>query len=152
LKLLHYIPINSVTFSILKFNFLNTFESIVMFFIKLGVPPVGADPGANHCIENRRRCSLHKRGWSAARGRTVHDLAHGSSSLPDKLDGLRLEVRWSARVQGRWSSLVASESRSRERPHQGGEVLVLVYGWQATLDTSNRRRAKEKRRIWGLRG
>jgi hypothetical protein len=123
-----------------------------MLFIKLGVPPVGVDPGANHCVENRRRCSLHKCGRSATRGRTVHDLAHGSSSLPDKLDGSRLEVGRSACVQGRWSSPVASESRSREGPHRGGEVLGLVYGWQANLDTSNRRRAKEKQRIWGLRG
>jgi hypothetical protein len=38
---------------------------------------VGADPGTNHCIENRWRCSLHRRGRSAARGRTVHDLVQG---------------------------------------------------------------------------
>jgi hypothetical protein len=43
---------------------------------------VGADPGANHCVENRRRCSLHRRGWSTARGRTVHDLAQGWRSCP----------------------------------------------------------------------
>jgi hypothetical protein len=39
---------------------------------------VGADLGANHCVENRRRCSLRRRGRSAARGRTVCDLAQGS--------------------------------------------------------------------------
>jgi hypothetical protein len=128
------------------------FTPIVMFFIKLGVPPIGADPDANQCVENRRRCSLHKRGWSAFRGRTIRDLAHGSSSLPNKLDGLRLEAGRSTRVKGRWSSPVAYESRSREGPHRGGEVLGLVYGWHATLDTSNRHRAKEKQRIWGLRG
>jgi hypothetical protein len=27
--------------------------------------------------KNQRRCSLHTRGWSAARGRTVRDLAQG---------------------------------------------------------------------------
>jgi hypothetical protein len=36
---------------------------------------VGADPSTNHCDDNRRRCSLHRRGLlSVARGRTVHDL------------------------------------------------------------------------------
>jgi hypothetical protein len=35
----------------------------------------GADPGANHCGENWRRCSLRRHGWSAARGRTIRDLA-----------------------------------------------------------------------------
>jgi hypothetical protein len=39
---------------------------------------VGADPDANHCIENRRRCSLRRYGRSAVRGRTVRDLAQGS--------------------------------------------------------------------------
>jgi hypothetical protein len=38
---------------------------------------VDADPGANHCVENRRRCSLHMCGRSAARGRTVRDLEQG---------------------------------------------------------------------------
>jgi hypothetical protein len=51
---------------------------------------VGADPDVNHCIENLRRCSLHMRGRSAARGRMVHDLAQGSGSLPDGPDGPRM--------------------------------------------------------------
>jgi hypothetical protein len=51
---------------------------------------VGADPGANHCVDNRRRCSLHRRAWSAARGRTVRDLIQGSGSLPDEPDGPRV--------------------------------------------------------------
>ena len=41
---------------------------------------VGADPGANHCDDNRWRCSLRRRGRSAARDRTVHDFAQGSGS------------------------------------------------------------------------
>jgi hypothetical protein len=36
---------------------------------------VGADPGANHCVENYWRCSLWRRERSVARGRTVRDLA-----------------------------------------------------------------------------
>jgi hypothetical protein len=36
---------------------------------------VGADPDANHCVENQRRCSLDRRGRSTARGWMVHDLA-----------------------------------------------------------------------------
>jgi hypothetical protein len=51
---------------------------------------VGADPGANHCVENRRRCSLHRRGRSVARSRTVRDLVQGSGSLPDGSDGPRV--------------------------------------------------------------
>jgi hypothetical protein len=35
---------------------------------------VGTDSGTNHYVENQRRCSLHRRGWSASRGRTVRDL------------------------------------------------------------------------------
>jgi hypothetical protein len=38
---------------------------------------VGAELGANHCVENRRWCSLHRRERSAARGRTVRDLEQG---------------------------------------------------------------------------
>jgi hypothetical protein len=48
---------------------------------------VGTDSGANHCVENQRRCSLHRRGWSTARGRTVDDLTQGSGFLPDGPDG-----------------------------------------------------------------
>jgi hypothetical protein len=59
---------------------------------------VGADPGTNHCVENLRRCSLYRSGRSAARVRTVRDLAQGSSSLPDEPDGLSLEAAQSARV------------------------------------------------------
>jgi hypothetical protein len=36
---------------------------------------VGADPGTNHCVENLRWCSLHRRGRSASRGQTVHACA-----------------------------------------------------------------------------
>jgi hypothetical protein len=51
---------------------------------------VSIDPGANHCVENRRQCSLHRCGRSAARGQTVRDLAQGSGSLPDEPNGSRL--------------------------------------------------------------
>jgi hypothetical protein len=51
------------------------------------VVSVGADSGANHYDENQRRCSLHRSGRSAARGRMVRDLAQGSSSLSDEPDG-----------------------------------------------------------------
>jgi hypothetical protein len=33
--------------------------------------------GSQTLNKNRRRCSLHRRGWSAPRGRTVRDLAQG---------------------------------------------------------------------------
>jgi hypothetical protein len=69
-------------------------------------------------------------------------------SLLDGSNGLRMEAGWSARAQGRRSSPVAPGSRSWEGPHRGGEVLGLVQGRQATLDTSNRCRAEEKQRIW----
>jgi hypothetical protein len=51
---------------------------------------VGADLGANHCDDNRRRCSLHRHRRSMARGRTVRGLAQGSGYLPDGPDGPRL--------------------------------------------------------------
>jgi hypothetical protein len=87
---------------------------------------VGADPGANHCVENWRWCSLHRRRQSVARDRTVRDLAQGSSSLPEKPNGPHLEVGWSACAQG-WQSLSAApESSSREGTRRGGEVLGLV--------------------------
>jgi hypothetical protein len=38
---------------------------------------IGADPGANHYVENRRRCSLHRHERSVTRGWTVHDLEQG---------------------------------------------------------------------------
>ena len=51
---------------------------------------VGADPGTNHCVENLRRCSLHRRGRSAARGRMVRDLVQGLGSWSDEPDGPRV--------------------------------------------------------------
>jgi hypothetical protein len=56
----------------------------------------------------------------------VRDLAQGSGSLPDRPDGPCLEAGLSARAQGWRSSPVAPESRSREGPHGGGEILGLV--------------------------
>jgi hypothetical protein len=79
---------------------------------------VGADPGNNHCVENLRRCSMYRCGRSAARGRTVRDLAQGSGSLPDGLDGPRLEAGRSVCAQGRRSSPAAPESRSWEGPRR----------------------------------
>jgi hypothetical protein len=38
---------------------------------------VGAFLGCQSLRENRRRCSLHRRGRSVAKGRTVHDLGQG---------------------------------------------------------------------------
>jgi hypothetical protein len=46
--------------------------------------------------------------------------------LPDELNGLRLEVGRSTRVQGRRSSSTAPGSRFREGPRRGGEILGLV--------------------------
>jgi hypothetical protein len=40
--------------------------------------------GRQSLRENRRWCSLHRRGRSVARGRTVRDLAQGIGFLPDR--------------------------------------------------------------------
>jgi hypothetical protein len=87
---------------------------------------VGADLGANQCVENLLRCSLHRRERSVARGRTVRDLEQDSGSLPDGSDSPRLEAGWSARLQGRRSLPAVPESRSREGPRRGGEILGIV--------------------------
>lgn len=87
---------------------------------------VGADPDDNHCDENRRRCSLRRRGRSAAKSRTVRDLAQGQGFLPDEPDSPCLVAGWSAPAQGRRSSLTAPESRSREGPRRGREILGVV--------------------------
>jgi hypothetical protein len=63
-----------------------------------------------------------------AEARTVRDMAQGLVFLPDKPDGPRLVAKRSARAQGQKSSPTAPESRSREGPHQGGEVLGFVLG------------------------
>jgi hypothetical protein len=69
------------------------------------------------------RCSLVRRGRSAAWGRTVRDLAQGLSPLPDGrtvralgLDGPRVR-RDGGRRRRR------PGSRSREGPRRGGEIL-----------------------------
>jgi hypothetical protein len=64
----------------------------------------GADPGTNHYDDNRRWCSLHKRGLSTARGRTVRDLEQGSGPPLDVLD--RPRVRRGDRVHRRCLNLV----------------------------------------------
>jgi hypothetical protein len=70
----------------------------------------------------------------------VRDLAQGSGSLPDEPDGPR--VRKGGRVRRQRLDLTPGDG-----PHRG-EVLGFVYGRQADLNTSNRRRAEEKQRIW----
>jgi hypothetical protein len=87
---------------------------------------VGADSDVNHCIEKLRWCSLNRRGWSAARGRTVRDLVQDSCSLPDESDGPHLKAGQSARAQRRQSSPAPPKSRYRERPHWGREILGFV--------------------------
>jgi hypothetical protein len=52
-------------------------RSICAFLSGVAKKCVGADSGANHCVENWRRCSLHRRGWSVAWGRMVRDLEQG---------------------------------------------------------------------------
>jgi hypothetical protein len=68
-----------------------------------------------------------------AKVRTIHGKGSdglrpgaGAGSLPDVSDGPRLEAGRSTRTQGRRSSPATSESRSREGPRRGGEVLGLV--------------------------
>jgi hypothetical protein len=79
-------------------------------------------------------------------------LGVGLGFLPDVPDGPRLVAGQSARAQGQRSSLATPGSHSREGPRRGGEVLGLVLDRQATLDTSNRRRAEKKWRIWNGEG
>jgi hypothetical protein len=59
-------------------------------FLKFGGMFVDTFSRANHYNENRRRCSLHRHGRSAARGQMVRDLAQGSGSLPNVPDGPRV--------------------------------------------------------------
>jgi hypothetical protein len=59
-------------------------RSICVFPSGVAKKCVDTDPGANHCVENRRRCSLHRCERSASRGRTIRDLAHGLEFLPDE--------------------------------------------------------------------
>jgi hypothetical protein len=100
--------------------------------------------------KNRRRCSLVRRGRSAAQGRTVRDLAWGGGALWSGADGPRHRVGRSAtwcrssgslpdgrtvralgpdgpRVRrGGGRSPAAPGSRSREGPRRGGEILGVV--------------------------
>jgi hypothetical protein len=90
---------------------------------------VGTFSGANHYNENRRRCSLNRRGqsatWCRARVpcltcRTIRALG------PDVSDGPRPGAGRSARAQWRWSSPAAPGSRSWGGPRRGGEILGVV--------------------------
>jgi hypothetical protein len=82
--------------------------------------------GRQSLRENMRRCSLHSRGRSAFRGRTVRDLGQGYGFLPDRPDGPRLQAGRSACAQGRRRSPAAPGSRSREGPRREGEILSVV--------------------------
>jgi hypothetical protein len=97
--------------------------------------------------ENQRRCSLVRRGRSAAQGRTVRDLARGGGALWSGADGPRRRAGRSAtwcrssvslpdgrtvralgpdgpRVRrGGGRPPTAPGSRSREGPRRGGEIL-----------------------------
>jgi hypothetical protein len=83
--------LNSKGFKNSKISIIDILISLFYYFI-IFLPILGftADPGANHYDDNRRRCSLHRRGWSATRGQTVRDLAQGSGSLPDGPNGPRV--------------------------------------------------------------
>jgi hypothetical protein len=72
---------------------------------------VGVDPGTNHCVENLRRCSLHRCGRSATWRR---------ARVPCLTD--RTVRAWA----GRRSSPATPKSRSRKGPHRGGEILGFV--------------------------
>jgi hypothetical protein len=76
--------------------------------------------------KNRRRCSLVRRGRSAARGRTVRDLAQGLGFLPDgrTVRALGPDSPHVRRGGGRLPA--APRSRSREGPRRGGEILGVV--------------------------
>jgi hypothetical protein len=76
--------------------------------------------------KNRRRCSLVRRGRSAAWGRMVRDLAQGSGPLPDDRTVRALGAGRSARAQGRRKLPAAPGSCSREGPRRGGEILGVV--------------------------
>jgi hypothetical protein len=66
----------------------------------------------------------------------------GLGSLPDGRT-VRACAGAAKVADGAWISLSGGT-------HQGGEILGDVYARQADLDSSNRRRVEEKRRIWGL--
>jgi hypothetical protein len=100
--------------------------------------------------KNQRRCSLVRRGRSAAWGRTVRDLARRGGALWSDADGPRHRAGRSAtwcrssgslpdgrtvralgpdgpRVRrGGGRSPAAPGSRSREGPRRGGEILGVV--------------------------
>jgi hypothetical protein len=100
--------------------------------------------------KNRRRCSLVRRGRSAARSRTVRDLVRGGGALWSGADGLWPRAGRSATWCRSTGSLpdgrtvralgpdgprvrrgggrppAAPGSRSREGPRRGGEILGVV--------------------------
>jgi hypothetical protein len=96
----------------------NTVKSQRHVSIRLFVT-VDTFSGANHYNENRRWCTLQRRGRSAARGRTVRDLVQG-------LWVPCLTAGRSARAQGQRRSPATPGSRSREGPRRGGETRGVV--------------------------
>jgi hypothetical protein len=91
-------------------------RSICVFLSGVAKKYVGVDPEVNHCVENRRRCFLHRCGRSATWRRARVSCLTGRAVRAYRPDG----------PQGLRSSPMASESRSREGPRRGGEILGVV--------------------------
>jgi hypothetical protein len=84
---------------------------------------VGAFFGRQSLNKNRRRRSLVRRRRSAARDRTVRDLAQGYGSLPDGRTVCALGPEGPRVRRGSGRSPVAPASHSWEGPHRGVEIL-----------------------------
>jgi hypothetical protein len=87
---------------------------------------VDAFPERQILNKNRRRCSLVRRGRSAAWGRTIRDLAQGSGFLPDGRTVRALGPDGPRVRRGGGRSPAAPGSRSWEGPRRGGEILGVV--------------------------
>jgi hypothetical protein len=94
---------------------------------------VGADLGAKHLEWTAWRCSLRRRGRSAA-------LAQEWLLLCPRPDGPRLVVGRSAMAQRVFFSAKNHRTRPRERSRRGGEFQGVAPGRQATRGVPNRRR------------
>jgi hypothetical protein len=75
---------------------------------------------------NQRRCSLRRGGRSVARGQTVRGLVRGLIFLPDGRTVRALGSDGPRVRRGGGRSPAAPESRSREGPCWGGEILGVV--------------------------
>jgi hypothetical protein len=79
--------------------------------------------------KNRRRCSLVRRGRSAAQGRTVHDLAWGGGALWSGADGPRHRAGRSATWCGSSGSLPDGRTvraLGPDGPRPGDRVVFLL--------------------------